>query len=157
MPPWHGPPPKGVLQGPRRVSVGSCRAALSTEKIKELFIMPGPSEGPSVLGMLQVKEQQVPCAAMAGQQPQYRADGDSLVLIHELIQRLESQGVIAKTPSSSNRPIWPVQKSLWQQGAGHWFGFTWRGVQHPRNRLLWGVETQPHHLPWAGPGCAGFG
>ncbi|KAK4806178.1 hypothetical protein QYF61_001101 [Mycteria americana] len=36
---------------------------------------------------------------------------DSLAPIHELIHQLESQGVISKTRSPLNSPIWPVQKS----------------------------------------------
>ncbi|KAK4811016.1 hypothetical protein QYF61_015720 [Mycteria americana] len=42
---------------------------------------------------------------------QYRTNRDSLIPIHELIRRLESQGVISKTHSPFNSPIWPVQKS----------------------------------------------
>ena len=42
---------------------------------------------------------------------QYRTNRDSLVPIHELIHRLESQGVMRKTHSPFNSPIWPMQKS----------------------------------------------
>ncbi|KAK4807062.1 hypothetical protein QYF61_018403 [Mycteria americana] len=35
---------------------------------------------------------------------------DSLVPVYELICRLESQGVISKTHSPFNSPIWPEQK-----------------------------------------------
>ncbi|KAK4819027.1 hypothetical protein QYF61_024181 [Mycteria americana] len=43
-------------------------------------------------------------------QQQYRTNRDSLIPIHKLIHRLESQGVISKTCSPFNSPIWPVQK-----------------------------------------------
>ncbi|GAB0176156.1 hypothetical protein GRJ2_000080800 [Grus japonensis] len=36
------------------------------------------------------------------------------------------------------------------------FAFTWRGVQYTWNRLPQGWK-QPHHLPWANPGCTGTG
>ncbi|GAB0206492.1 hypothetical protein GRJ2_003114800 [Grus japonensis] len=42
---------------------------------------------------------------------QYRTNRDSLVPIHKLIHRLESQGVISRTRSPFNSPIWPVWKS----------------------------------------------
>ena len=42
---------------------------------------------------------------------QYRTNRDPLAPIHELIHQLESQGVISKTHSPFNSPIWPVQKS----------------------------------------------
>ncbi|GAB0208274.1 mitochondrial enolase superfamily member 1 [Grus japonensis] len=42
---------------------------------------------------------------------QYRTNRDSLAPIHELIHQLENQGVISKTHSPFNSPIWPVQKS----------------------------------------------
>ncbi|KAK4810340.1 hypothetical protein QYF61_019259 [Mycteria americana] len=42
---------------------------------------------------------------------QYRTNRDSLISIHKLIHRLESQGVISKTRSPFNSPMWPVQNS----------------------------------------------
>ncbi|GAB0205266.1 hypothetical protein GRJ2_002992200 [Grus japonensis] len=42
---------------------------------------------------------------------QYRTDRDSLVPIHKLIRQLEGQGVISRTHSPFNSPIWPVRKS----------------------------------------------
>ena len=61
-------------------------AALSTEKIKQLSSLPGLSEDASVVGLLQVKEQQVPTATMTVHQQQYRTNQDSLVPIHKLIR-----------------------------------------------------------------------
>ncbi|KAK4811041.1 hypothetical protein QYF61_015745 [Mycteria americana] len=60
---------------------------------------------------LRVKEQQVPIATTTVHWRQYRTNRDSLIPIHKLIRRLESQGVISKTHSPFNSPIWPVQKS----------------------------------------------
>jgi len=86
-------------------------AALETEEIKQLSILPGLSEDPSVVGLLRVEEQQVPIATTAVHRRQYRTNRDSLIPIHQLISQLESQGVISKTRSPFNSPIWPVRKS----------------------------------------------
>ncbi|KAK4819239.1 hypothetical protein QYF61_027193 [Mycteria americana] len=69
------------------------------------------SEDPSIVGLLRVEEQQVLIATTTVHQRQYHTDQDSLIAIHKLIYRLESQGVISKTRSPFNSPIWPVQKS----------------------------------------------
>ncbi|GAB0208636.1 hypothetical protein GRJ2_003329300 [Grus japonensis] len=42
---------------------------------------------------------------------QYRTNRDSLIPIHKLNYQLESQGVISRTRSPLNSPIWPVRKS----------------------------------------------
>ncbi|PKU29009.1 hypothetical protein llap_20686 [Limosa lapponica baueri] len=42
---------------------------------------------------------------------QYRTNQDSLIPIHKLICQLEIQGMIRKTCSAINSPIWPVWKS----------------------------------------------
>ena len=84
---------------------------MNTEKIKQLSTLPGLSEDPFVVGLLRVEEQQVPIATRTVHRRQYRTNRDSLALIHELIHQLESQGVISKTHSPFNSPIWPVQKS----------------------------------------------
>ncbi|GAB0210030.1 hypothetical protein GRJ2_003468800 [Grus japonensis] len=42
---------------------------------------------------------------------QYCSNRGSLVPIHKLIRQLESQGVISRTHSPFNSPIWPVRKS----------------------------------------------
>ncbi|KAK4816508.1 LOW QUALITY PROTEIN: hypothetical protein QYF61_017608 [Mycteria americana] len=58
------------------------------------YHLPGISEDPSVVGLLHVKEQQVPIATMTVHQRQYHTNRESLVPIHKLIQWLESQAVI---------------------------------------------------------------
>ncbi|KAK4819475.1 hypothetical protein QYF61_004701 [Mycteria americana] len=68
-------------------------AALETEEIKQLSTLPGLSEDPSVVGLLRVKEQQVPIATTT------------------LIRQLESLGVISNTCSPFNSPMWSVRKS----------------------------------------------
>ncbi|GAB0210126.1 hypothetical protein GRJ2_003478400 [Grus japonensis] len=42
---------------------------------------------------------------------QYHTNRDSLVPIYQLIRQLESQGVISRTHSPFNSPLWPVRKS----------------------------------------------
>ncbi|GAB0203396.1 hypothetical protein GRJ2_002805200 [Grus japonensis] len=86
-------------------------AALETGEIEPLSTLPGLSEDPSVVGLLKVEEQQVPIAATAVHRRQYRTNRDSLVPIHKLIHQLEGQGVISRTRSPFNSPIWPVRKS----------------------------------------------
>jgi len=86
-------------------------AALETEEIKQLSTLPGLSEDPSVVGLLRVEEQQVPITATTLHRCQYRTNRDSLLPIHQLIRQLESHGVISKTCSPFNSPIWPVRKS----------------------------------------------
>ncbi|KAK4806485.1 hypothetical protein QYF61_013978 [Mycteria americana] len=81
------------------------------EEIKQLSTLPDLSEGPSVVGLLRVEEQQVPIATTTVHRRQYHTNRDSLIPIHELIRQLESQGVISKTRSPFNSPIWPVRKS----------------------------------------------
>ncbi|RMC18137.1 hypothetical protein DUI87_05017 [Hirundo rustica rustica] len=46
---------------------------------------------------------------------QYRTDRDSVITIHGMIPKLESQGVVSKAHSPFNSPIWPVRKS-----SGEW-------------------------------------
>ncbi|GAB0184005.1 hypothetical protein GRJ2_000865800 [Grus japonensis] len=86
-------------------------AALELEEIKQLSTLPGLSEDPSVVGLLRAEEQQVPIATTTIRQQQYHTNRDSLIPIHKLIHQLEGQGVISRTCSPFNSPIWPVQKS----------------------------------------------
>ncbi|KAK4810489.1 hypothetical protein QYF61_004269 [Mycteria americana] len=72
-------------------------AFVNTEKIKQLSILPGLLDDPSVVGLVHVKEQQVLIGIMMMHQRQYHTNRDSLVPIHELIHHLETQGVISKT------------------------------------------------------------
>uniref|UniRef100_A0A8B9VB55 ribonuclease H n=1 Tax=Anas zonorhyncha TaxID=75864 RepID=A0A8B9VB55_9AVES len=53
----------------------------------------------------------MPITTTTQHQWQYRTNRDSPIPIHKLICQLESQGVISKTHSPFNSPIWPVQKS----------------------------------------------
>ncbi|KAK4818890.1 hypothetical protein QYF61_021407 [Mycteria americana] len=106
-----------------------------------LSTLPGLSEDPFVAGLLRVGEQQVPIATRTVHRRQYRANRGSLAAIHELIHLLESQGVISKTHSPFNSPIWPVQKS--------------DGCPIQLELTAPGVEAQPYHLSWTNPNCTG--
>ncbi|GAB0208828.1 hypothetical protein GRJ2_003348500 [Grus japonensis] len=85
------------------------------EETEPLSSLPGLSEDPSVVGLLRVEEQQVPIATTTVHRQQYHTNRDSLVPIHKLIRQLEGQGVISRTHSPFNSPIWPVRKS-----SGEW-------------------------------------
>ncbi|KAK4820989.1 hypothetical protein QYF61_009455 [Mycteria americana] len=102
---------RGYFKDPKGYRWAFGTAALETEEIKQLSTLPSLSEDPSVVGLLRVEEQQVPTATTMVHQRQYHTNQDSLIPIHELILQLESQGVISKTRSAFNRPIWPVRKS----------------------------------------------
>ncbi|GAB0206809.1 hypothetical protein GRJ2_003146500 [Grus japonensis] len=81
------------------------------EETEPLSSLPGLSEDSSVVGLLRVEGQQVPIATTAVHRQQYCTNRDSLVPIHKLIHQLEGQGVISRTHSPFNSPIWPVRKS----------------------------------------------
>ncbi|KAK4826885.1 hypothetical protein QYF61_012073 [Mycteria americana] len=102
---------RGYFKDPKGYRWAFGIAALETEEIKQLSTLPGLSEDPSVVGLLKAEEQQVPIATTTVHQRQYCSNQDSLIPIHKLICRLESQGVIGKTCSPFNSPVWPVQKS----------------------------------------------
>ncbi|KAK4810605.1 hypothetical protein QYF61_007342 [Mycteria americana] len=102
---------RGYFKDPKGYRWAFGIAALETEEIKQLSTLPGLSEDPSVLGLLRVEEQQVPIATTTVHRRQYRTNRESLIPIHKLIHRLESQGVISKPRSPFNSPIWPVRKS----------------------------------------------
>ncbi|RMB97312.1 hypothetical protein DUI87_26208 [Hirundo rustica rustica] len=90
-------------------------AAVETEDIRQLSTLPGLSDDSCAVGLLRVEEQQVPIATTTVHRRQYRTDRDSVIPIHEMIQKLESQGVVSKAHSPFNSPIWPVRKS-----SGEW-------------------------------------
>ncbi|RMB99569.1 hypothetical protein DUI87_23822 [Hirundo rustica rustica] len=90
-------------------------AAVETEDIRQLSTLPGLSDDSCAVGLLRVEEQQVPIATTTVHRRQYRTDRDSVTPIHEMIQKLESQGVVSKARSPFNSPIWPVRKS-----SGEW-------------------------------------
>ncbi|GAB0203394.1 hypothetical protein GRJ2_002805000 [Grus japonensis] len=102
---------KGYFKDPKGYRWAFGIAALEVEEIEPLSSLPGLSEDPSVVGLLRVEEQQVPIATTTVHRWQYRTNRDSLVPIHELIRQLEGQGVISRTHSPFNSPIWPVRKS----------------------------------------------
>jgi len=91
-------------------------ASVNTDKIKQISTLPGLSEDPFVVGLLQVEEQQVPTVTRTVHRWQYHTNRDSLAPIHELIHQLQSQGVISKTYSPFNSPIWLVQNLM--EGGG---------------------------------------
>ncbi|RMC09855.1 hypothetical protein DUI87_13642 [Hirundo rustica rustica] len=126
-------------------------------------------DDPSAVGLLRVEEQQVPIATTTVHRRQYRTDRDSVIPIHEMIRKLESQGVVSKARSPFNSPIWPVyilelQYEL-ESKAAKWyvttdlanafvsislaaecraqFAFTWKGVQYTWNRLPQGWKHSP--------------
>ncbi|RMC20554.1 hypothetical protein DUI87_01405 [Hirundo rustica rustica] len=84
--------------------------AVEAEGIKKLNSLPGLSENPSAVGLLEVEEQRVPVATSTVHRQQYRTNRDAVIPIHKMIQELESQGVVSKTHSPFNSPIWPVRK-----------------------------------------------
>ena len=108
---------RGYFKDPKGYRWAFGIAALETDEIKQLSILPSLSEDPSVVGLLKVEEQQVPIATTTVHRRQYRTNRDSLIPIHRLIHRLESQGVISRTRSPFNSPIWPVRKynGEWRQ------------------------------------------
>ncbi|GAB0208368.1 hypothetical protein GRJ2_003302500 [Grus japonensis] len=102
---------RGYFKDPKGYQCAFAVAALEMEEIEPLSTLPGLSEDPSVVGLLRVKEQQVPIATTTVHWQQYRTIRDSLIPIHKLIHQLEGQGVISRTHSPFNSPIWPVRKS----------------------------------------------
>ncbi|RMC17104.1 hypothetical protein DUI87_05681 [Hirundo rustica rustica] len=76
----------GYFKDPKGLRWAFGIAAVVTEGIRQLNTLPGLSENPSAVGLLKVQEQR-------------------------MIQELESQGVVSKTHSPFNSPIWPVRKS----------------------------------------------
>ncbi|RMB92909.1 hypothetical protein DUI87_12073 [Hirundo rustica rustica] len=50
-------------------------------------------------------------ARIAALETQYKTTRDAVIPIHKMIRELETQGVVSKTHSPFNSPIWPVRKS----------------------------------------------
>ncbi|RMC22158.1 hypothetical protein DUI87_03031 [Hirundo rustica rustica] len=86
-------------------------AAVETGGVKQLNTLPRLSENPSAVSLLRVEEQQVPIATSIVHRRQYKTTQDAVIPIHKMIRELESQGVVSKTHSPFNSPIWPVRKS----------------------------------------------
>ncbi|KAK4821074.1 hypothetical protein QYF61_012416 [Mycteria americana] len=76
---------RGCFKDPKGYRWAFGIAALETEEIKQLSTLPGLSEDLSVVGLLKVKEQQVPIASTTVHWQQYRTNRDSLIPIHKLI------------------------------------------------------------------------
>ncbi|RMB89058.1 hypothetical protein DUI87_34516 [Hirundo rustica rustica] len=85
-------------------------AAVEAEGNKKLNGLPGLSENASAVGLLKLEEQRVPVATLTVHRRQYRTNRDAVIPIHKMIRELESQGVVSKTHSPFNSPIWPVRK-----------------------------------------------
>ena len=96
---------RGYFNDPKGYRWAFGIAAVDTEGVKQLSALPDLSEDPSVVGLLQVKKQQVPLATKMVHRRQYCTNRDSLLPIHKLICQVESQGLISKTHSSFNSPI----------------------------------------------------
>ncbi|RMC21845.1 hypothetical protein DUI87_02716 [Hirundo rustica rustica] len=101
----------GYFKDPKGLRWAFGIAAVVTEGIRQLNTLPGLSENPSAVGLLKVQEQRVPIATSIVHRRQYRTTRDAVIPIHKMIQELESQGVVSKTHSPFNSPIWPVRKS----------------------------------------------
>ncbi|RMC04359.1 hypothetical protein DUI87_19178 [Hirundo rustica rustica] len=101
----------GYFKDPKGFKWAFRIAAVETEGVKQLNTLPGLSENPSAVGLLKVEEQQVPIATSIVHRRQYRTTRDAVIPIHKMIRELESQGVVSKTHSPFNSPIWPVRKS----------------------------------------------
>ncbi|XP_014116415.1 PREDICTED: uncharacterized protein LOC102105886 [Pseudopodoces humilis] len=101
----------GYFKDPKGLRWAFGIAAVETEGIKQLNTLPGLSENPSAVGLLKVEEQRVPIATSTVHRRQYRTTRDAVIPVHKMIRELESQGVVSKTHSPFNSPIWPVRKS----------------------------------------------
>ncbi|RMC11010.1 hypothetical protein DUI87_12202 [Hirundo rustica rustica] len=101
----------GYFKDPKGLRWAFGIAAVVTEGIQQLNTLPGLSENPSAVGLLKVQEQQVPIATSIVQRRQYKTTRDAVIPIRKMFQELESQGVVSKTHSPFNSPIWPVRKS----------------------------------------------
>ncbi|RMB93035.1 hypothetical protein DUI87_30541 [Hirundo rustica rustica] len=84
-------------------------AAVETGGVKQFNTLPGLSENPSAVGLLKVEER-VPIATSTVHRQQYGTNRDAVMPTHKMICELESQGVVSKTHSPFNSPIWPVRK-----------------------------------------------
>ncbi|GAB0208446.1 hypothetical protein GRJ2_003310300 [Grus japonensis] len=102
---------RGYFKDPKGYQWAFGIAALEAEEIEPLSSLPGLSEDPSIVGLLRVEEQQVPTTTTTVHRQQCSTNRDSLIPIHKLIHQLEGQGVISRTHSPFNSPIWPVRKS----------------------------------------------
>jgi len=65
---------RGYFKDPRGYRWAFGIAAVKTEEIKQLSILPGLSEDPSVVGLLRAEEQQMPIATTTVHRRQYRTN-----------------------------------------------------------------------------------
>ncbi|KAJ7413212.1 hypothetical protein BTVI_43887 [Pitangus sulphuratus] len=101
----------GYFKDPKGLHWAFGITTVETEEIRQLNTLPGLSDDPSAVGLLNVEEQLVPMATATVHRRQYRTDRDSMTPIHKMICELETQGVVSKTCSPFNSPNWPVCKS----------------------------------------------
>ncbi|KAK4827160.1 hypothetical protein QYF61_015114 [Mycteria americana] len=127
-------------------------AALSTEKIKQLSSLPGLSEDLSMVGLLQVKEQQVPVATMTSNGewrltvdyrglnkvtlPLSAAIPDMLELQYKL--ELKAAKWYATIDIANVFFLIPLPAECRPQ-----FAFIWRSIQYTWNRLPQGWKHSP--------------
>ncbi|XP_051645342.1 uncharacterized protein LOC127471896 [Manacus candei] len=102
---------RGYFKDPKGYRWAFGVATVIEEGSKQLSALPGLSEDPSIVGLLRVKDQEVPIATTTVHRRQYRTNRDAVIPIHKMIRKLESQGVVSRTHSPFNSPIWPVRKS----------------------------------------------
>ena len=100
----YGFRPKGHFKDPRGYGWAFGIAAVDTDDMKQPSVLPGLSEDPSAVGLLQEKEQQVPTATRTVHRRQHRSNRDSVLPIHTLIRQLQSGGD-QQNPLSSTRPV----------------------------------------------------
>ncbi|OPJ79376.1 hypothetical protein AV530_010999 [Patagioenas fasciata monilis] len=79
---------RGYFKDPKGYPWAFGTEAAETEDIKQLSTVPDLSDDPSVVGLVKVKEQQVPITTMTVHRRQYRTNRDSLIRIHKLIRQL---------------------------------------------------------------------
>ncbi|KAF4794069.1 hypothetical protein TURU_105321 [Turdus rufiventris] len=101
----------GYYKDPREYRWAFGIAAVVVEGINQLNTLPGLSENPSAVGLLKVEEQRVPIATSTVHRRQYWMNRDAMIPTHKMIRELETQGVVSKTHSPFNSPIWPMCKS----------------------------------------------
>ncbi|RMC05570.1 hypothetical protein DUI87_18767 [Hirundo rustica rustica] len=94
----------GYFSDPKGYCWAFGTAAVETEDIIQLNTLPGLSDNPSAMGLLR-DEEQVPIATATVNCQQYRTDRDYAIPIHEMIRKLESQGVVSKARSPFNSLI----------------------------------------------------
>ena len=100
----YGLRPKGHFKDPRGYGWAFAIAAVDTDDMKQPSVLPGLSEDPSAVGLLQEKVQQVPTATRTVHRRQHRSNRDSVLPIHTLIRQLQSGGD-QQNPLSSTRPV----------------------------------------------------